>query len=133
MNRAPAIRRVPRRFAALVLLAAWAIGGTWDVSHAAEHAFEHADSAHHTTLYEERRATSELALKDGDHGHNHPDENSALSTAKPRYEPAAAIASAARKPSTPLLPCSTQIDGEVSARASPDASGASGPRAPPLS
>ena len=133
MNRAAAIRRVPRRFAALMLLATWAIGSTWDVSHAAEHAFEHADSEHHANLHDERQATHDVALKNGDHGHDHPDENSALSTAKPRFESLAAITSAARNSAAPLLVRSPRTDREVSARASPDVSGASGPRAPPLS
>jgi hypothetical protein len=132
VKRVPAIRRVPRRIAALMLLATWAIGGTWDVSHTAEHAFEHAHSEHHANLHDERQETHEVTLRDGDHGHDHPDENSVLSTAKPRFESLAAVTSAARKPAAPLLVCLPQIDREVSAGASANASGASGPRAPPL-
>lgn len=133
MNRAPAMHRVPRRIAALVLLATWALGGTWDVSHAAEHAFEHADSELHVSLHDGLQATPEVTLRDGDRGHDHPNENSALSTAKPRVESFAAITCSIRKPAAPLVVCSPQTDRDVSARTSPDASGASGPRAPPLS
>ena len=133
MKRATAICRVPRRFAALVLLVTWSIGSAWDVSHAAEHAFEHVDSEHHATLDHECQATAEVAVTGGDRGHHHPNEDSVLSTAKPRFESAAAITLTARNPSAALLPCLLQSDGEVSARASPDASGASGPRAPPIS
>ena len=128
-----AILRVPRRFAALVLLATWAIGGTWEVSHAAEHSFEHAHSEQRASLHYECQSTIEVALAGADHGHDHPDENPVLSPAKPRFESLAAITCAAQNPAAPLLVRSPQTDPEVSARASPDASGASGPRAPPLS
>ncbi len=133
MNRAPVVRPVPRHFAALVLLATWAIGGTWEVSHAAEHTFEHAHSEQHASFHDERQSTIEVALAGADHGHDHPDENPVLSTAKPRFESLAAVTFAAPNPASPLLVRSPQTDRDVSARASPDASGASGPRAPPLS
>jgi hypothetical protein len=133
VKRAAAIRRTPRRWAALVLLATWSICGIWDVSHAAEHVFEHADSEHHATLHDERQAAHEVAVIAGAHGHAHPDENSAVSTTKSRFEPGSAFTNAAGSPSIPSLACSQQADRALSARASPGAFGPSGPRAPPLS
>ena len=133
MKRASVIHRVPRRWAALFLVATWSIGGGWDVSHAAEHAFEHTDSEHHATLHDECLTTSEVTASGSGHGHAHPHGDSVVSTMRPRFESAAAVTSAARKPRAPLLSCAPQVDPAVSARASPSASGPTGPRAPPLS
>jgi hypothetical protein len=133
VKNAPVIRRVPRRWAALVLLAMWSMSGIWGLSHAAEHAFEHADSEQHATLDDECQAASEVSLTSGGLRHRHLDDNSVVATAKPRFESGAALTSAPQRSSPPLLASSTHPDQEVLARASPDASGSSGPRAPPLS
>ena len=141
VKRTTGIRGVSRRWSALVLFATWSIGGAWDVSHAAVHAFEHAESDHHaaldttryTTRHEEHQDTSELALAGGDHGHDHPKKASVLSTAKPRFESLCAITSVVRKSASLLQLRSPQTDRETSVLAGPGAPGSSGPRAPPLS
>ncbi len=132
MRRIAVTRRTSRHWAALVLVAAWSIAGTWDVSHAAEHA----GSAHHASLHDHDHdhATSEVAMTDDGHGHDHRDAvPAAVSTAKPRLEMNVALPSAGRKPSAPPLASLPQAARGDFARGSPDATGPFAPRGPPLS
>lgn len=129
MRMEPVSCRAPRGWTALVLLVTWSLGGIWNVSHA----FEHTDSEHHATFHEEHQATSELSAIGGGHGHAHPAEDFAVSTTTPRFEPRAALTSAARTQSAHSPTWSPRVDWEVSDRASPGACGPSRPRAPPLS
>ena len=134
MRRIAVTRRTSRHWAALVLVAVWSIAGTWDVSHAAEHA----DTARHASLHhhdhDHDHATSEVAMTDDRHGHDHRDAApAAVSTAKPRLELDVALPSVGRKPSAPPPTSLPQAAREDFARGSPDATGPFGPRGPPLS